>query len=85
MYISFRERILGKNHPNLLQPIVYRGACLADAFQFKSCLKLWLHGVTISQKNNLSISEDILRFAQVNMIISLKNCYQGDAIKSMWL
>lgn len=81
LYIYFcRERILGENNPDLLQSIVFRGACYADALQFTSCLKLWFRSIEISQHNNYSISEDILRFAQVNMIISFKKCYEGNAI-----
>ena len=63
--LTIRERILGQDNPELLHPVVYRGAVFADAARFDRCLALWLHAMTLRQKNFRSISKDLLRFAQV--------------------
>ncbi|XP_033107020.1 protein fem-1 homolog B-like [Anneissia japonica] len=60
-----RERILGKQCPELLHPIVYRGAVAADNMQFSMCLSLWKHALNIRQGLNRSTYKDLLRFAQV--------------------
>lgn len=69
-FLYFRERILGDSNPDLLQSIIYRGAVYADSQNFTPCLKLWSHAMKIAQKNKFSIYKDLLRFTQVNMIIT---------------
>ncbi len=65
--LAVRQRILGPNNPELPHPIIYRGAVFADAEVFDKCVNLWLHALLIKQQNlkNTSVSEDLLRFAQV--------------------
>lgn len=63
--LTIRERILGQDNPELLHPVIYRGAVFADAARFDRCLALWLHAMKLRQKNKRSISKDLLRFAQV--------------------
>ena len=63
--LMIRERILGRNNPDLLHPIVFRGAVCADSMQFVECIALWMHAMHLRQTNSRSIQKDILRFAQV--------------------
>lgn len=37
----------------------------ADNARFDRCLDLWMHALHLRQKNNISVSKDLLRFAQV--------------------
>nr|XP_002128243.1 protein fem-1 homolog B-like [Ciona intestinalis] len=60
-----RERILGKTSPELIHPIVYRGAVYADGHQFDKCIKLWRHAIYLHQLNKRPVSNDLLRFAEV--------------------
>ncbi|XP_022104720.1 protein fem-1 homolog B-like [Acanthaster planci] len=63
--LIIRERILGQQNPDLLHPIIFRGAVCADSMQFSSCISLWMHAMNIRHRLNRSIQKDILRFAQV--------------------
>ncbi|XP_071952532.1 protein fem-1 homolog B-like [Antedon mediterranea] len=60
-----RERILGQQCPELIHPIVYRGAVAADNMHFSMCISLWKHALNIRQGLNRSTYKDLLRFAQV--------------------
>ncbi|XP_064621025.1 protein fem-1 homolog B-like [Lineus longissimus] len=63
--LIMRERILGTENPELLHPIVFRGAVFADMAQFDKCIGLWLRAMDLRFGNNRSIGKDLLRFAQV--------------------
>ncbi|CAH2020672.1 unnamed protein product [Acanthoscelides obtectus] len=63
--LTIRERVLGSSNPEVPQPIIYRGAIFADNARFDRCLELWLHALKLRQKNYVSVSKDLLRFAQV--------------------
>ena len=63
--LIIRERILGQQNPELLHPIIFRGAVCADSMQFVNCITLWMHAMDIRQRLNRSVQKDILRFAQV--------------------
>ncbi|CAB0035738.1 unnamed protein product [Trichogramma brassicae] len=63
--LTIRERILGTENPDVPQPVIYRGAVFADNARFDRCIDLWLHALHLRQKNNLSVSRDLLRFVQV--------------------
>ncbi|XP_033634101.1 protein fem-1 homolog B-like [Asterias rubens] len=63
--LIIRERILGQQNPELLHPIIFRGAVCADSMQFANCITLWKHAMDIRQRLTRSIQKDILRFAQV--------------------
>lgn len=56
----------GKENPEVPQPVTYRGAVFADNARFDRCIDLWLHALNLRQMNNMSISKDLLRFAQVS-------------------
>lgn len=47
------------------QCVIYRGAVFADSARFDRCIDLWLHALNLRQENNMWISKDLLRFAQV--------------------
>lgn len=63
--LVIRERILGKYNVDLPHPIIYRGAVFADNARFDRCIDLWLRALMLRQLNKLSVSQDLLRFAQV--------------------
>lgn len=63
--LVIRERILGTNNPELAHPIVFRGAVYADDARFDRCISLWLHALRLRQRMLLTVSKDLLRFAQV--------------------
>ncbi|XP_058796815.1 protein fem-1 homolog B-like isoform X2 [Phymastichus coffea] len=63
--LTIRERILGRRNPDVPQPVIYRGAVFADNARFDRCIDLWLHALSLRQLNNMAISKDLLRFAQV--------------------
>lgn len=63
--LVIRERILSQNNPELPHPIVFRGAVFADDARFDRCISLWLHALRLRQRMQLTVSKDILRFAQV--------------------
>lgn len=63
--LTIRERILGKTFPDLIHPIIFRGAVCADNGRFDRCENLWLHAMQLRQENGLAIQKDLLRFAQL--------------------
>ncbi|KAL4227621.1 Protein fem-1 B [Mactra antiquata] len=63
--LAIRERILGKDNPEVPHPIIFRGAVFADGARFDRCIELWLHAMQLRQLMKRSISKDLLRFAQV--------------------
>lgn len=63
--LTIRERILSKNNPDLPQPIVYRGAVMADQGRFSQCQTLWSYAMDLRMMNNISVERDLLRFAQL--------------------
>ncbi|XP_034241275.1 protein fem-1 homolog B isoform X2 [Thrips palmi] len=63
--LAIRERILGQKNPEVIHPIIYRGAVYADHAQFDRCIQLWMHAVNLRQDVNVSVVKDLLRFAQV--------------------
>lgn len=63
--LTIRERILGKENPEVPHPIIFRGAVFADGSKFKRCIILWLHAMLLRQNKQRSISKDLLRFSQV--------------------
>lgn len=63
--LTIRERILGKSNPELPQPIVYRGAVMADQGRFNHTFKLWDYSMELRIFNNVSVERDLLRFAQL--------------------
>lgn len=63
--LTIRERILGKNNPDLPQPIVYRGAVMADQGRFTQCQTLWNYAMDLRMMNNIPVERDLLRFAQL--------------------
>lgn len=63
--LTIRERILGRNNPDLPQPIVYRGAVMADQGRFSQCQILWNYAMDLRIMNNISVDRDLLRFAQL--------------------
>ncbi|PVD19715.1 hypothetical protein C0Q70_20206 [Pomacea canaliculata] len=63
--LTIRERILGPDNPEVPHPIIFRGAVFADSARFDRCIALWLHAMELRQRNNRTISKDLLRFSQV--------------------
>lgn len=63
--LTIRERILGRSCPDLPHPIVFRGAVFADEARFDKCLNLWKHALVLRQENDVALTKDLLRFAQV--------------------
>ncbi|XP_039954038.1 protein fem-1 homolog B isoform X1 [Bactrocera tryoni] len=63
--LTIRERILGKHYPDVPQPIVYRGAVMADQGRFAQCQVLWNYAIDLRMINNVSVERDLLRFAQL--------------------
>ena len=63
--LAIRERILGTDNPEVPHPVIFRGAVFADGARFDRCIALWLHALKLRQKNDRTISKDLLRFSQV--------------------
>lgn len=63
--LTIRERILGPDNPEVPHALVFRGAVYADSALFERCIDLWFHALKLRQKNKISVSKDLLRFAQV--------------------
>lgn len=63
--LTIRERILGRQNPEVPHPVIFRGAVFADNARFDRCLDLWLHALDLRQMNGISVVKDLLRFAQV--------------------
>ncbi len=43
--LAIRERVLGKDNPEVLHPIIYRGAVFADQAIFFRSIRLWMHAL----------------------------------------
>ncbi|ESO89668.1 hypothetical protein LOTGIDRAFT_164973 [Lottia gigantea] len=63
--LAIRERVLGSDNPEVPHPVIFRGAVFADSSRFDRCIALWMHAMKLRQKNNRTISKDLLRFSQV--------------------
>jgi len=63
--LAIRERILGRDNPEVPHPIIFRGAVFADSARFDRCTELWLHALGLRQNTNMPVTKDLLRFAQV--------------------
>ncbi|XP_023037867.1 protein fem-1 homolog B isoform X2 [Drosophila willistoni] len=63
--LAIRERILGRNNPEVPQAIIYRGAVMADHGRFEQCQVLWNYATDLRMINNVSVERDLLRFAQL--------------------
>lgn len=63
--LTIRERLLGSTFPDLIHPIIFRGAVCADNGRFDRCENLWLHALQLRQANGLAVQKDLLRFAQL--------------------
>lgn len=63
--LTIRERILGRQNPEVPNPVIFRGAVFADNARFNRCLELWLHALYLRQMTGVSVVKDLLRFAQV--------------------
>merc|ERR1719153_1502384 len=63
--LTIRERILGRENPEVPHPVIYRGAVFADSARFDRCAQLWLHALNLRQDSRLPVTKDLLRFAQV--------------------
>lgn len=63
--LVIRERILGADNPEVPHPVIFRGAVFADSARFDRCISLWMHAMKLRQRNNRTISKDLLRFSQV--------------------
>jgi len=63
--LTIRERILGRENPEVPHPVIYRGAVFADSARFDRCAQLWLHALGLRQDSRLPVTKDLLRFAQV--------------------
>ncbi|XP_030374156.1 protein fem-1 homolog B isoform X2 [Scaptodrosophila lebanonensis] len=63
--LTIRERILGRQNPELPQAIIYRGAVMADQGRYEQCQVLWNYAIDLRMRNNLSVERDLLRFAQL--------------------
>ncbi|CAG0891631.1 unnamed protein product [Darwinula stevensoni] len=61
--LVIRERILGSKNPDLIFPIVYRGAVCADKKQFQRCIALWTHAMNLKQNSRRSVKEDLFHLA----------------------
>ncbi|XP_075165700.1 protein fem-1 homolog B isoform X2 [Haematobia irritans] len=74
--LTIRERILGRNNPDLPQPIVYRGAIMADQGRFSQCQTLWNYAMDLRIMNDVSVDRDLLRFAQLfSQILRMENVH----------
>merc|ERR1719383_925503 len=63
--LCIRERILGRENPELPYIIIFRGAIFADSSRFDRCTLLWLHALSLKLNTNTSVCKDLLRFAQM--------------------
>ncbi len=43
--LAIRERVLRHDNPEVLHPIVYRGAVFADQANFTRSVRLWMHAL----------------------------------------
>lgn len=66
----FRERILGENHPMLIQAIIIFGGVFGEAQHCAPCLLIFNHAMQIAIHNKIPIHNDILRFTKVILYVS---------------
>ena len=45
--LTIRERILGRENPEVPHPVIFRGAVFADSARFDRCAQLWLHALAL--------------------------------------
>ena len=57
--LMIRERILGTDNTILWDPIVYRGAFLADCKKYELCVGLWTRSMEIAMNCNVPKTEDL--------------------------
>lgn len=77
--LSIRERILGRHNPEIPHPVIFRGAVFADNARFDRCIELWLHALNLKQLNEITVTKDLLRFAQVQYFFDF--CYYFSYVK----
>lgn len=63
--LTIRERILGNKCPEVVHPVIFRGAVCADNGRFDRCIDLWQHALNLRQNIQISVQRDLLRFAQL--------------------
>lgn len=81
--LTIRERILGTHFPDLVHPIIYRGAVNADNGLFDKCENLWLHALKLRQSNNITVQRDLLRFAQLfSQIYHIKSPIKAESVRT---
>lgn len=52
--LTIRERILGTKCPEVIHPIIFRGAICADNLRFDRCESLWLHALELRKSIDVS-------------------------------
>ena len=57
--LMIRERILGTDNTILRDPIVYRGAFLADCKKYELCVGLWIRSMEIAMNCNVPKTKDL--------------------------
>jgi len=63
--LCIRERVMGKDNPELPYIIIFRGAIFADSLRFDRCIALWLHALALRRAQDTIVTKDLLRFVQV--------------------
>ncbi|GAB6032424.1 hypothetical protein CHUAL_011062 [Chamberlinius hualienensis] len=82
--LVIRERILGSHNTELPHPVIFRGAVFADSARFDRCISLWLHALKLRLNNYMSVTKDLLRFAQIfSQMIHVGVDIPFDCIKSV--
>ncbi|XP_050401288.1 protein fem-1 homolog B [Patella vulgata] len=84
--LAIRERVLGADNPEVPHPVIFRGAVFADSARFDRCIALWMHAMKLRQKNNRTISKDLLRFSQVfsqivHIDVKLQFCHMEEVFE----
>ena len=55
--LTIRERVLGRQCPEVAHSIVFRGAVCADNGRFDRCESLWMHALLLKQENKVSMNK----------------------------
>ncbi|GLH15625.1 Protein fem-1 homolog B [Gryllus bimaculatus] len=63
--LAVRERILGQRHPEVADAVEFRGSVFAEEGRYDRTAELWLHALRIRQQNKVSVSNDLIRFAEM--------------------
>ncbi|GLH16089.1 Protein fem-1 homolog B, partial [Gryllus bimaculatus] len=63
--LAVRERILGQRHPEVADAVEFRGTMFAEDGRYDRSAELWLHALRMRQRNKLSVSDDLTRFAKM--------------------